>query len=33
MTMFLIQETVKGVVIFGSMIIVWATLSILFGGQ
>lgn len=32
MTLFLIQETVKGVTIFGSLTIVWATLSILFGG-
>jgi len=32
MTLFLIQEIVKGVAIFGSLLIVWATLSILFGG-
>jgi len=32
MTMFIIQETIKGIAIFGSLTIVWATLSIFFGG-
>ena len=31
MTLFVIQETVKGIAIFGSLLIVWAMLSILFG--
>jgi len=31
MTIFLIQETVKGVALFSSLYIIWAVVNILFG--